>query len=405
MADLARNSQKEPSCASVEIYDKRCLGSGTYGKVFRAKFGQQSCVAKFLHDSLFQFNNIGPKDLTKKFEEESKFLNSLKHPHLVQYLGIIKDTKSGSLVLLMEQINENLTHFLKQSNSLLPHLTQIELCYNISLALAYLHSIGITHRNLSSNNVLVSQGNTAKVTDYGISQLLDINPATALSTQYPRTSAYMPPEVLITPPHYSEKFDSFSLGVLAIQIATKQAPNPGPSSVFLEDDKYPNGRILALVPEAERRKTDIEKVDPNNPLLPIALECVKDRETERLLVKEICKRLVALLNVEKNVDETEITTNQQLTEHEVGESKVEDIIEKMRELSQKLSEKDNVIASKDSSIKEMNDTIKEKMAKIANLEKIIQVKDECITDLQQKLQTKGQEEIPPVTKQIEHEKV
>ena len=52
-------------------------------------------------------------------------------------------------------------------------------------------------------------------------------------TMCPGTAAYMPPEALITPPQYSSKLDCFSYGVLTIQIATRQFPNPGDAHQYI----------------------------------------------------------------------------------------------------------------------------------------------------------------------------
>ena len=192
----------------------------------------------------------------------------------------------------MELMDESLTRFLEQSNGPLPYHTQLNLCHDVALALAYLHSNDIIHRDLSSNNVLlIGEGSRAKVTDFGMSKFEGMNPRMTPLTMCPGTAAYMPPEALVTPPRYSNRLDCFSHGVLTIQIVTRQFPNPGDVTVTIRDARFPTGRVVVFVPESERRKKDIDQVDPNHPLLPLALHCLKDDDTERPSADELCGRL------------------------------------------------------------------------------------------------------------------
>ena len=123
---------------------------------------------------------------------------------------------------------------------------------------------------------------------------MDMNPRMTPLTQVPGTPAYMPPEALTTPPHYSSRLDCFSHGVLTLQIITRNFPNPGDATTIIEDRRYPTGRISVFIPEHERRKDDIDLVEPSHPLLPITLDCLKDRDTERPSADELCGRLVSL---------------------------------------------------------------------------------------------------------------
>ena len=287
--------RRELSYGSVQIYDKEVLGIGSYGKVCKAKCGQLPCAAKLLHDTLFQDNDPGIRNLVTKFLQECQFLSTIKHPSIVQYLGTATDPQSRRTVLLMELMDESLTRFLERLTGPLPYHSQLNICHDVALALAYLHSNGIIHRDLSSNNVLlIGEGSRAKVTDFGMSKLMDMNPRMTPLTQVPGTPAYMPPEALISPPHYSSKLDCFSHGVLAIQIITRNFPNPGDASRYVADPRYPTGRVSIHFPEAERRKKDIDLIEPSHPLRPIALHCLKDMDTERPSADELCGRLASL---------------------------------------------------------------------------------------------------------------
>ena len=62
----------------------------------------------------------------------------------------------------------------------------------------------------------------------------------------------------------------------------------------MEDRRFPTGRAFVFIPESERRKKDIDLVEPSHPLRPITLECLKDRDTERPSADELCGRLASL---------------------------------------------------------------------------------------------------------------
>ena len=132
------------------------------------------------------------------------------------------------------------------------------------------------------------------MTDFGMSKLMDMNPRMTPLTQVPGTPAYMPPEALISPPHYSSNLDCFSHGALVVQIITRNFPNPGDATRYVDDPRFPTGRVSVHYPETERRKKDIDLIEPSHPLRPIALHCLKDRDTERSSADELCGRLASL---------------------------------------------------------------------------------------------------------------
>ena len=286
---------RELGYGAVQVYSEETLGVGSYGKVCKAKRGQLPCAAKLLHDTMFGTNDPGISKFIERFEQECQFLKAIKHPNIVQFLDSFRDPRSRRLVLLMELMDESLTRFLEQSAGPLPYHTQLNICHDVALALAYLHSNDIIHRDLSSNNVLlIGEGSRAKVTDFGMSKFEGMNPRMTPLTMCPGTTAYMPPEALVTPPRYSNRLDCFSHGVLTIQIVTRQFPNPGDAQVTVQDARYPTGKVHVPVPERERRKKDIDLVDPNHPLLPLALHFLKDNDRERPSADELCGRLATL---------------------------------------------------------------------------------------------------------------
>lgn len=280
------------SFGEVVIYPDQSLGFGAYGKVCN-KCGQLPCAAKLLHDTLFHHNDPGEKVLSSKFERECEFLSTIRHPNIVQYLTTAREPTTGRAVLLMELMDESLKKYLERSVTPLPCHIQVDICHDVALALAYLHSNGVIHRDLSSNNVLLIAGRRAKVTDFGMSKLIDAYQCSQMTplTQAPGTQYYMPPEALITPPQYTYKLDCFSFGVLTVQIASGNYPTPGEAMRYEPDLRYPNGRVIVAVPERERRANDVDQVDPRNPLYPIALDCIKDIDEERPTASALCEQV------------------------------------------------------------------------------------------------------------------
>ena len=188
-----------------------------HGAVCKAMCDDLPCAAKTLHPALFQFTALGTTSVMRKFEQECCLLSPIKHPHIVQYLGTYHDPESRLPVLLMELMDESLTRFLEQSNEPLPYHNEVNLCHDIALALSYLH-LGIVHRDLSSNNVLLIADSRAKVSDFGMVKLYDVNCSTAHLTPLtlcPGTMAYMSPEALGERPMYTESKSVFTCSLAA----------------------------------------------------------------------------------------------------------------------------------------------------------------------------------------------
>ena len=241
------------------------LGTGAYGQVCKATLDELPCAAKLLHPILVDPNN--PRNRTR-FEQECRFLSEIRHPNIVQYLGVAQDGGTGLPVLLMELMDDSLTHFLEQSEEPLAYHVQVNISHDIVLAVAFLHLNRIVHRDLSSNNVLlIGAGSRAKVTDFGMSKLTPI---------------------------YTEKLDCFQAGVLMIQTITRKFPDPGPAMNRVKDARYPIGWINAPVPEVQRHQNHLSLIPQTHPMLHVAVDCLKDVDSERPSAQQICRYLSAL---------------------------------------------------------------------------------------------------------------
>lgn len=280
-----------------QILRSASLGTGAYGCVYKAKCDNLLCAAKIVH-RLLVFSD-GEHQLhperrhrlpMRRFQSECRLLSAIRHPNIVQYLGTCEDSESDipEAVLLMELMDGNLTGFLEDCEQPLPFHNQVNICHDISLALSFLHSNGIFHRDLSSNNILMLGDRRAKITDFGMARLFSNGRVVSL-TERPGTEVYMPPEALEDESNYNITIDCFSYGVLVVQIISLVYPKPGNRFVPVE------GGLHKKVPEFQRRQAHIELIEPKHPLLPVALDCLKDESGERPSAESICKRMEEMI--------------------------------------------------------------------------------------------------------------
>ena len=350
---------------SFHINKSQQLGHGSYGAVYKAKCDQLTCAAKVLHPTILDVEDPGSGKIIERFQQECAFLEGIRHPHIVQYLGVTTDPESRLPVLLMELLDENLTKMLEHSPQSLAYHVQVNICHDITLAVAYLHSNDIIHRDLSSNNVLIIAKRRAKVTDFGMSKLADAAPTTAAPlTMCPGTLAYMPPEALREPPRYTKKLDCFSEGVIIIQVCTQRWPEPGPRTQVIQDSRSPTGIIEMPVPETERRKGHIDMINPRNDLLSIALDCLNFEDIDRPSSEELCHRIASL---------------KVSTKYQESVQQQQDVIQakdrQIRLQAEQIQCMENAIYSRDDQLREKDRELEKKQDELDELDRLMKQKD------------------------------
>lgn len=102
----------------------------------------------------------------------------------------------------------------------IPLKVKCSMLEDVARGLVYLHDHKpqIIHRDLTAKNVLLTSSRLAKVTDFGNSRIVDMQPdqLSQTLTYVPGTLAYMPPEAFETRCHYGASLDIFSFGHLAL---------------------------------------------------------------------------------------------------------------------------------------------------------------------------------------------
>ena len=283
-----------------------------------------------------------------------------------------RDPESRLPVLLMELLDESLTKMLERSQQSLAYYVQVDICHDIALAVAYLHSNDIIHRDLSSNNVLMIAGRRAKVTDFGMSKLAGATPSMTSLTMCPGTLAYIPPEALREPPRYTKKLDCFSEGVIMIQVCTRLWPEPGPRTERRADPTSPTGEVEVPVLETERRQNHIDKIRLDHTLVPIATHCLHYQERGRPSSEELCQRLADL----KESGEYRKSVRDFISEIQAKENQI--VYQ-----AQQLQEKDRLLQQKDNEITSLNQQFHDKETQHASQERQLQQLNQQLEEQEQ----------------------
>ena len=196
--------------------------------VFEGSYRSRPCAVKVLHALATQIQTNLPAgqendQAIKAFDREGKFLESFQHPNVVQHLSTDEHPMSGSTILVTELMDCSLRSYLSDlgEESLTSHC-QLSLSKDVASGLAYIHSRQIIHRDLCGDNILLRLSQpvpVAKISDYGMSRLLDPSEMSSTLTAVGNRMGYLPPEALrLEDEVYNHSQDVFSLGVIMVQI-------------------------------------------------------------------------------------------------------------------------------------------------------------------------------------------
>ena len=175
----------------VKVTD-RVLGHGSYATVLELEYLGLKCAGKKIHEILLMQGNTSYT--VRRFEEECHLLSQVRHPNIVQFLGVFFQQDEQAPILVMEFLPTNITSCIEQYG-ILPNEVSYSILYDVALGLCYLHNQTppIIHRDLSSNNILLTPNMTAKISDLGVARILNLTPLqVSHMTQTPGTPAYMP---------------------------------------------------------------------------------------------------------------------------------------------------------------------------------------------------------------------
>ena len=347
-----------PSPHLIELRDVTStgvvLGKGAYGRVIKVCVHGTLCAAKEVHSILVE--GVSPAEceiMKRKFITECIYTSRIHHPNVVQVLGIHYPTPEAKLPwLVMEMMETSLASFLEQDH--IPLHIKLSILTDVSQGLEFLHGQDIIHRDLSSNNVLLTKHCVAKIGDLGVAKAVGHNPTKKPQSQTPGTLHFMPPETMSVEPCYGKPVDVFSLACITLHVVSHQWPQPR--------DLFQDGLIART--EVQRREPYLELCMPSS-LRLLVESCLHNKPEERPKISAVCKELKGL----------KATHDQQVPFSTASYVELFSVIEKANE---KFNSMEAVVREKDQQIQDRDQ-------KIQNNDQQLQDRDQQIQELQSKL--------------------
>ena len=273
------------------------LGRGAYGKVFTVNYQGLCCAAKEIHSLLLDgVSSEEKKKIKATFIRECYHCSLINHPNIVKFFGLYYTDRSDLPIMVMELMDTNVTTFIAKNKSKITMETKLSILQDVSFGLSYLHNRlpPVIHRDLSSNNVLLSKGQfVAKISDLGMAKMIraDSKQTKSKLTTAPGTLHFMPPEALEEDdPVYGTPVDVFSFGGIALHLFSEEWPTPsGPKK------RDPTTNKLVALSEPQRRQQYLDTMTVEGAALKnMVIRCLDDDPDQRPPIQGMLNMIISI---------------------------------------------------------------------------------------------------------------
>src|SRR5258706_14265714 len=215
---------------------EQLIKRGGMGSVYRGKhvMMDKTVAIKVLRPSL-----AGDDVVVARFSREARAASRISHPHAVSVTDF-GEAESGVVFLVMEYLDGRTLKDLLRSEGPMTLERTVEIIRQVSGALDAAHQQGVIHRDLKSDNIMLSQtngGDWAKVLDFGIAKIQQPegardNDITAANLVI-GTPQYMSPEQCSQSGPIDARSDVYSLGVIVFEMLAGRVPFTGDSPTVI----------------------------------------------------------------------------------------------------------------------------------------------------------------------------
>ncbi|KDO22834.1 TKL protein kinase [Saprolegnia parasitica CBS 223.65] len=282
-----------------EFTDKTLLVHGGQGQIFRARWQHHAVVIK-------QIANGKDYDAIQEFMQEIRISAALRHPHIVTFLGVAWTTlhdiaivseymAAGDVLSILrdQRTRPRSEQWLQWARPPAALTSKLDIAHQVSMALEYMHSLALVHRDIKAKNVVLNAQFVAKLCDFGISRPTC---PSATMTVNKGTVAYMAPEVF-TGERYSEKADIYSFGALVAELDLMDTPYAGTDEG--QDAMVGDAQIALQVVEGGLRPQFSDAIPAD--VKAIADDCLAYDAERRPSASELQNRLRKLVHASRRL--------------------------------------------------------------------------------------------------------
>ena len=276
------------------------IGNGANGRILEARWEGVTVAVKEIHSIFMYVSEAEFLSFKRSFMRECEQSSRLRHPNIVRFFGIYYPPNARVPSLVMERLHCSLTKLLEEN----PDITigrKLSIICDVARGLRYLHARAppIIHRDLSSNNVLISKRMEGKIGDLGTARLVDTSKQSQNEmTKAPGTVVFMPPEALEDSLviRYGKELDVFSFGCVMLHTLSHQWPTPLPAVVTDSE----TGVVKGGRSEVERRSNYFDRIDRSiaGVLTPLIESCLNNLPKKRTSIMRVCDQLEDLVDKE-----------------------------------------------------------------------------------------------------------
>jgi len=196
------------------------LGKGGMGKVYKAldKEIKGKVALKLIKPEI-----AADKQTIERFRNELKMTRDISHKNVCRMYDLNKE--EGTYYITMEYVSgEDLKSSIRRLRQLTPG-TAILIAKQVCEGLAEAHRLGVVHRDLKPQNIMIDKEGNARIMDFGIARSLKVKGITGAGVMI-GTPEYMSPEQ-VEGKDVDKRSDIYSLGVILYEMVTGQVPFEG----------------------------------------------------------------------------------------------------------------------------------------------------------------------------------